>query len=436
MTAEIAIMNREAVALAADSAVTSSRGLDRKIFTSANKLFALSKYHPIGILVYDNANLMGVPWETIIKIYREKLGKKNFDTINDYANDFITFLDEKNPIFTENAQKEHFKEMISQYFNYVRGNCIKEMQSVIDKKGSIDDDEVVRIANITIGKSYEIFTDAKSTPSLGDDFGESVSEKYDELIDTLINKIFEKLPISKETLKKLRGIASRLSWKFPRGLRAPFNSGVVIAGFGKKEIFPALKSFFMEIVVNNRLKYMHDNERKIGNGLSSSIVPFAQKDVVATFMNGIDPDREKIENGLIGELFRNFVEKTLTGLEGVSDGEKDLLKEKLQKEGKERLLEYTQKINIIRQTRYIQPVMNVITMMPKDELALVAETFVSLTSFKRKVSMQSETVGGDVDVAVISKGDGFVWIKRKHYFKPELNPQFFSRYWKEGNDGE
>ena len=51
--------------------------------------------------------------------------------------------------------------------------------------------------------------------------------------------------------------------------------------------------------------------------------------------------------------------------------------------------------------------------------------------------MQSETVGGEVDVAVISKGDGFIWIKRKHYFKPELNPQYLAKYWKDkGKDGE
>jgi len=61
----------------------------------------------------------------------------------------------------------------------------------------------------------------------------------------------------------------------------------------------------------------------------------------------------------------------------------------------------------------------------------MAESLVSLTSFKRKVTMESETVGGPIDVAVISKGDGFIWIKRKHYFKPELNPQFFASYYKE-----
>lgn len=42
------------------------------------------------------------------------------------------------------------------------------------------------------------------------------------------------------------------------------------------------------------------------------------------------------------------------------------------------------------------------------------------------VTLGQETVGGPVDVAVISKGDGFIWMRRKHYFSAALNPQFFS----------
>jgi hypothetical protein len=44
------------------------------------------------------------------------------------------------------------------------------------------------------------------------------------------------------------------------------------------------------------------------------------------------------------------------------------------------------------------------------------------------MSPREESVGGPVDVAVISKGDGFIWIKRKHYFSPDLNSQFFNNY--------
>jgi hypothetical protein len=67
----------------------------------------------------------------------------------------------------------------------------------------------------------------------------------------------------------------------------------------------------------------------------------------------------------------------------------------------------------------------------EDELAVMAETLVSLTSFKRKMSRDAETVGGDIDVAVISKGDGYIWVKRKHYFPPELNLRYLKRIEKE-----
>lgn len=50
------------------------------------------------------------------------------------------------------------------------------------------------------------------------------------------------------------------------------------------------------------------------------------------------------------------------------------------------------------------------------ELAQVASTFVGFSSFEQQISMALETVGGPVDVAVISKGEGFIWIERKHYF--------------------
>ncbi len=94
MTAEIAVLNQEAVALAADSAVTGP-----KIFTSANKIFALSKYHPVGVMVYNSAQFLGVPWETIIKTYRKGLGTKSFGTLREHAEHFLEFFDQPNSMF-------------------------------------------------------------------------------------------------------------------------------------------------------------------------------------------------------------------------------------------------------------------------------------------------------------------------------------------------
>ncbi|HKT88489.1 MAG TPA: hypothetical protein VJQ59_08650, partial [Candidatus Sulfotelmatobacter sp.] len=91
MTAEIAILNRNAVAMAADSAVTLQLPGGQKIYNTVNKLFMLSKYRPVGIMVYGAGEFMRIPWETIIKMYRAELYDKRYDQLEEYASDFINF---------------------------------------------------------------------------------------------------------------------------------------------------------------------------------------------------------------------------------------------------------------------------------------------------------------------------------------------------------
>ena len=77
MTAEIVIMNKEAVALAADSAVSLVTGPaenPQKIFTSANKIFRLSNNHTVAFMIFNNAAFLGIPWEPLITRFGDSLG--------------------------------------------------------------------------------------------------------------------------------------------------------------------------------------------------------------------------------------------------------------------------------------------------------------------------------------------------------------------------
>lgn len=84
-----------------------------------------------------------------------------------------------------------------------------------------------------------------------------------------------------------------------------------------------------------------------------------------------------------------------------------------------------------QENNFRKPIKNIVKILPKEELSEMAETLIHITSFKRKSSDALETVGGPIDVALITKGDGFVWIKRKHYFTPEINHSFYNKYFKE-----
>ena len=81
-------------------------------------------------------------------------------------------------------------------------------------------------------------------------------------------------------------------------------------------------------------------------------------------------------------------------------------------------------INTLKKDFY-SPILKTVDSLPKEELGNLASTLIEITSLKRKIDSNLESVGGNIDVALISKGDGFIWKKRSPYFNPKLNPQYF-----------
>ncbi|WP_373493304.1 hypothetical protein, partial [Aquiflexum sp.] len=109
----------------------------------------------------------------------------------------------------------------------------------------------------------------------------------------------------------------------------------------------------------------------------------------------------------------------------------DLLKEQIENLDIQKLVEnYNEMNQKIKYQNYITPLMSAVSSLSKEDLAEMAESLIYLTYLKRRITFAEESVGGPVDVAIISKGDGFVWIKRKQYFKPELNQHFYKNYFK------
>ncbi|WKZ36898.1 MAG: hypothetical protein QY332_03040 [Anaerolineales bacterium] len=153
-------------------------------------------------------------------------------------------------------------------------------------------------------------------------------------------------------------------------------------------------------------------------------------------MEGVDPDYKQLIEGYLKKFFEQYPQTLVENLlvTGLSDEQKKTILETLLGQGEKSLRKFNEELLQYRRENYIEPIISTVASLPKDELAAMAESLVNLTSFKRRVSMDRETVGGPIDVAVISKGDGFVWIKRKHYFPSDLNHHFFSNYYSNESD--
>lgn len=394
MTAEILILNKHAIALAADSVVTVNEEIT---YEGVNKLFMLSNDPPMGIMIYGSAEFMGIPMETLIKEYKKTANFKEINSVDKIVEDFLKFLESsfkkyiEPTVSFEDPTFEDFKEIISEEIETDFDSFFNGMSDVNYHVS----DELL----ISFKESGFFDNDEKTFKELSDIF----PSDDEEMIINLLKKRY------------IGGVTS---------------TGIVVAGFNSEDIFPSFSVYEVYFVFNNKLIFNKVREALNING--SLIQPFAQRDVVDNFLFGMDLN---IINGL-----KNFLKVTLDNyetsiLDVVASNNKiklnklNQIKEDIKSvtEDNEEILNSFDELieNIIEQ--YTNPILNAIDALPKDELGNMCESLIHITSLKRKVSGGLPTVGGDIDVAVISKGDGFVWTKRKHYFDAKFNPHFFKK---------
>jgi len=425
MTAEVALMNKLAVALAADSAVTVSTRNRQKVYNGGNKLFALSKYSPVGIMVYGNAEFMGLPWETIIKVYRDQLGELRLGTIDEYFRHFLAFLGNNDDLFGDDTQLAHVLTQAAAYYLFLKKRVTESIEALMTAQGSLTEDQVKPLVSKVITAELERWRAYTYSPDMDDGHRDEVARRYTSTLEDALKAALQQLPLSDDDHKHLIEIGTYL---FSKDFLPASSAGVVVAGFGESQHFPSLRAAQVEARIAGRLKYRQSETADISHDVGAVIVPFAQSDVVGLFIEGVDPTYETLATAYFKQVFLDFPKHIAATLDTTSDETRASFTNKWQRIGRDLLTDCQHRLKQELQIRYVDPMLDVVEAMPKSELASLAEALVNLTSLKRKVSLDVETVGGPVDVAVISKGDGLIWIQRKHYFKSELNHQFFANY--------
>lgn len=427
MTAEIAIMNSLAVALAADSAVTVTTG-DRigKIFNGANKIFELSRGNPIGIMIYGNAALNDVPWETVVKMYRKRLGTRRFDTTAAYARDFVSYIEKNRLVFPARAQKRFFSARVGSYLNYVMKNIIDDIEAAIERDGRISEREIAQAADAQIKAEHARWSSAPMAARTPAGHAKKITQVYAKEIREAIREQFEDLPMSKSSVRRLHEIAGLMFERFPEGHNEPWLSGIVVAGFGELEIYPAVCSYEITGIAANRVHMRIADEDAVAESQLAVIAPFAQRDMVSTFMEGVSPQYQAEVESCIAQLVELLPDAAIAELKTrmrVPGVHHEAVREAMAGRRETTVETILDGLRDFRAAHTVDPVLRVVETLPIGELAAMAETMINLASFQKRVSMTDETVGGASDVAVISKGDGFIWIRRKHYFEAGLNPR-------------
>lgn len=436
MTAEVAILNREAVAIAADSAVTIG-GPGSKIYNTANKLFALSSVEPVAVMIYGADAFGTIPWETIVKEYRHELAATSYATVEEYASKFFEYISSLVVNIPAKKQREQVLVKAQWELGTLRDAVIEFLEQAESIGSPLGEREVqielarlieARIDDLKLYKPVE----GLSASIAGRQIHTMIQDWSKFIAQSLVG-----LPINDEIIRRAR-VMVRSSLRVVSG--SPLFSGVVVTGFGRDQWFPAISHRVIDGIVAKKVLNNILENVQIDEGPPAFIRAFAQGGMVATFMNGLHPtyhaalDKYRVAMGyFFDEMITSLIQHIEDRFEmSLSTRERSSLVNRMTQIRVEGFEELGDPFGSIMELHPAQ-IMSVVKWLPKEELAEMAEALVNLTSFKRRVTPEAETVGGPIDVAVISKGDGLVWIKRKHYFERELNHRYFYRDQKLGN---
>lgn len=424
MTCEVAVLNRMAVALAADSAVTftsfANGRLQQTYASGANKIFQLSSKAPVGVMLFNNAALQDIPWELIVKSFRSQLGSDVKNSIGEYAKALAQFVRTSAELFPIGHKEKHFKQLAGRSFFNLLQKAQREKPEL-----AVPGDPVVQTAAMAAFVADEValnsttplsavfvptdVTDAKAQ------HGAWLAQEITDYFATATQVAHLSTVIQAATFADLAidSLYKYYKWHFNTDY-----TGIVVAGYGEGDYFPGFSELRYYGFLLNRLVVEDVASKAIDHAADAIIEAFAKKSMVDTFLSGFAPEVWSTVNDLfrvhVGQMVAGLAlpAATMAGMPAMLAAAQDGFAQAWSTQ--------------VWQTHYA-PLNGVISGLPPNEMAELAETLVMLESLKEKVTQRTQSVGGPVDVAVITKAEGLVWIKRKHYFSPELNPRYFVR---------
>lgn len=424
MTSEVVLMNRQAVAMAADSAVTISGDRYLKTYNSVDKLFPLVDGQPIAVMIYNNAEIMSTPWETVISLYREQARGRSLDTVAAYADDFMEFLSGNPDLFPAEHQDTEFFKIVAVVYTVLAEEFDYQVQKFQQAHAGGVRDHVGSIFEFVVGEMHADYQRCPDDSPRGDlpcfpkGMAEQVRRRYGGEIDQLIHSLtgslkneYPGLSVSEETVGRLREIAV---FAVVKDAFFEHYTGVVFAGFGAKEKFPSMRSYLASSVVLGILKRKRDRQADIGADSGPVFQPFAQDRMIRTFLTGMDQHLRMFVYSETLKLSRGLVADIVGRTPNLNDAQRNaIFRDYSNNNLAAAVNEFFRSVDNYQYAVHTRPILRAINSLPKKELGETAASLIKLNSFQQKVMHSVETVGGPIDVAVITRNGGLEWKREK-----------------------
>jgi hypothetical protein len=418
MTCEVAVMNKYAVVIASDSAVTTSdqNGVER-YSKGGNKIFQLSHFEPVGVMLFGSATLNGVPWEIIIKAFRDHIGRQSHPKLEGYSKAFFDFVKSAHHIFPANDIDRNYADLLAASAAQLLREAIAQ-HAIISDTTQTDADRIAawniyldeKNAALDAEPIHPLISNVEYQQALSNPEIPPYIPKY--LQDNMLDKIID--------MGRWFNCACKNFFKHSDGIQNA--TGIVFSGFGTEQYFPEVIAYDGVGFVKNHLVYtgIKDKSCQIGHDVPSGIFQFAMTSSIDAFTTGIDGSLFGLVQNEYKDHVRSIVQSLFNSTNTPIPAD---LEVQIQLSSDSFANQWVPKIYDL----HYYPMKRVIASLPLEELVHLAETLIVLQSLKERITSPKQSVGGPIDVAVITKSEGLVWIKRKHFFDSEKNIRYVMR---------
>ena len=186
---------------------------------------------------------------------------------------------------------------------------------------------------------------------------------------------------------------------------------LVFAGYGEDEAYPSICQYEVTGINKSKLQWQLSGSANISGEQESNIFTSGQSDIIDAIELGIQNERI----GVIRKRFQTLIEDLLTqnlldSLIGKIDypAIRQKVAELIRESGKEHLHQHLEAIK----------------QFDLQKMACLAENLIKATELHRKITFRQEGVGGLIDLAVITREDGFQWLNRKSWYEPSKGGQY------------
>jgi hypothetical protein len=408
MTAQIVILNKLCAVVASDSAVTLNMGDGRqRSFPTADKIFSLPDQHRIAIVHSGGTDFLGAPYSVLLSEWARSLPDAPLETVGDYFHNWSEWLGAQHTLFSDTAQTEFFKWMLRDYFLAVRQQLLSRCQEAGLGADEWSSDQADALITDVLDASLNYLKSQPPMPGWEDAEVDDYLKANESLVREVREWVFDDTPRSPEGDNLLGALAKQLLL-----VVEPFSRDAILVfvGFGNSQWFPAAQKGLFQGLLGDRLRAGPPDKTEISMDMNASIIPLAQTEAVHTFLDAYNTS------------FLNEAHKRLSATIEQAKAIFPESAEQLDKLLAEAHQELDSDFQQLSWGTFVEPMINTVASLPPADLARMAESLVGLQVLRELTQAEAETVGGPIDVAMLTRSSGLRWVRHKSVGITGTNP--------------